>query len=50
MKKGIKAIINYTEYYNKSVDDEAAIQTKEQKWLIQTTFINSPVVTHGYVY
>ena len=28
MKKGIKAIIHYTEYYNKSVDDEAAIQTK----------------------
>ena len=28
MKKGIKAIIHYTKYYNKSVDDEAAIQTK----------------------
>ena len=27
MKKGIKAIIHYTEYY-KSVDEEAAIQTK----------------------
>ena len=30
MKKSIKAIIHYTEYYSKSVDDEAAIQTKER--------------------
>ena len=30
MKKSIKVTIHYTEYYNKSVDDESAIQTKER--------------------